>query len=384
MPRSPLFIPETPEELSVEWLNSVLPFEGGEITDTSQTLLGDGEGFVGDIIRLNLELSAEPSAEASVPTSVVAKMPKLANRAMGELLGAYERENMFYMTYANDLPVATPELYYGEFDRDAASEKQEEILRQAEKIPSFLQGAMTRLARWIAASKKRRYILLIEDISSATPIDQVAGVGMEEMARIVADVARLHGHFWQREDLGEQFWLLPQDIDVRMRWEMMVRSQTAFADMFGATLEHGLQTFVDDVFEHGVEYAKALAQGPVTLTHGDLRLDNLFWRDDAVLFIDWQLVRRGNPAYDLAYLFSCGLNGEQSAMPLLARYFDALTELGIEGWSLEQLERDYVLALKVVLMSLSSVDQMDLGDGRGRQMIETWMDRLRLRLLADA
>ena len=66
-------------------------------------MLGDGEGFVGEIIKVDLGLS-QPNEDC--PKSLVAKMPKLTNRAIGELLGAYERENMFYMTYADGFPVA--------------------------------------------------------------------------------------------------------------------------------------------------------------------------------------------------------------------------------------------------------------------------------------
>ncbi len=109
MPRADLFIPELPDELTVEWLNEVLSTDGSPaITSARQTLLGEGEGFVGDIIQLHLEYE---ELNTSQPQSVIAKMPKLANRAMGELLGAYERENMFYMTLAQDLPVTIPRLY---------------------------------------------------------------------------------------------------------------------------------------------------------------------------------------------------------------------------------------------------------------------------------
>ena len=382
MGKSSTFIPEKPEELSSGWLSEVLSEKLGyaRVQSVRQTTLGDGEGFVGDIIRLDLAFTAHAP---DCPSSVVAKLPKLANRAMGELIGAYERENMFYMTYAADLPVATPELYYGEFDRDRGSEKQEEIIRQAEKIPRFLQGLTNKLAWWIASSKKRRYILLMEDISSATPIDQLQGVDSDTMKKIVADVAKLHAHFWERADLQEQFWLLPMDIDAKMREETMHRSRETFSDVFAESVAAGLDPYLDEVSEYGVVLCHQLAKGPTTLAHCDLRLDNLFFRDDQVLFIDWQLVRRGNPAYDLAYLLSSGLVGEDSALPILATYHQALEHAGVSSWSLESLCRDYQTALKVVLLNLSSVDQVELGEGRGKQLMRAWIDRLRVRLQVD-
>ena len=47
-----IFIPERPEELTPEWLNSVLKdqLDGHQIVGARQTVVGEGEGFVGDII----------------------------------------------------------------------------------------------------------------------------------------------------------------------------------------------------------------------------------------------------------------------------------------------------------------------------------------------
>lgn len=37
-----------------------------------------------------------------------------------------------------------------------------------------------------------------------------------------------------------------------------------------------------------------------TLLHGDVRSDNVCFRDASVIFVDWADAMRGNPAYDLA------------------------------------------------------------------------------------
>lgn len=382
MTDSTLFIPETPAELTPAWLNDVLAERLGDnqVTAVAQTVLGEGEGFVGDIIRLSLTYARE---SAQLPERIVAKMPKLANRAMGELLGAYERENMFYMTLGQDLPVQSPVLYYGEFDRDAASEKQEEILRQANRIPGFLQGLTTRLAWFIAARKKRRYILLMEDVGRATPCDQLRGVERAELRQILTDVARLHAAYWQSPQLKGQFWLLPLDVDIEMRHQMMLRARPAFEGLFADTVAAGMDRYLDEVAERGADYSHALCAAPVTLMHGDLRLDNLFFRDDETLFIDWQLVRRGPAMYDIAYLLSCAVTDNLSAQDLVEHYQAALADCGVTDYSDSDAYRDYRLALKVVLMILAAVDQVDLGDGRGGGLLRVWMQRLLQRLEAD-
>ena len=41
------YLPETPEELTPQWLGEVL---GGEVTQVSSKALGDGIGFMGDVL----------------------------------------------------------------------------------------------------------------------------------------------------------------------------------------------------------------------------------------------------------------------------------------------------------------------------------------------
>ena len=109
------FIPETPTEITADWLTSVLSnsttvaaSKAVTVQSVQQQTLGEGEGFLGDLLRLTPSYAEQ---DPQLPTTLIAKLPKLANRTMGELLGAYERENMFYMTMADDLPVATPRMY---------------------------------------------------------------------------------------------------------------------------------------------------------------------------------------------------------------------------------------------------------------------------------
>ncbi|MCP5178488.1 MAG: phosphotransferase [Pseudomonadales bacterium] len=376
------FIPETPEQISPEWLNSVLAgsdlLGNNRVLAVSRRVLGDGEGFVGDILRLTLTLDDADGSERTL----VAKLPKLANRAVGELLGAYERESMFFETLLPTLPVQTPRLYHGDFDRDRGSENQEPILRQMDRLPRFLSGIAVRLGRRIAAGKKRRYILLMEDVSDAAPGDQVAGANRERCRKILEDIAALHAAFWESDRLFNHFWLLPSDIDVNMRHGMMRDSRAAFEKLFGDTARR-LTARLDRLETHGVATVRQLCRAPATLLHNDLRLDNLMFRGDTTIFIDWQLVRRGPAAFDVAYFLTSALDDGGSADDLLAHYHAALCRRGVSGYSLESLRTDYALALDMVLMGLATVDQMNMGDGRGKLLLETWMQRLANRLDVD-
>lgn len=377
-----LEIPETPDALSADWLTQALHrggiLNGQRVVATRAEVIGEGVGFLGDLLRLSLSYDRPEG----LPTSLIAKLPKLENRAMGELLGAYERENCFYMEMADSLPLNTPRMYYGDFDRDKASEKQEAILRAANRIPRFLTRPMTSLARWIAGNKKRRYILLLEDLRDGEMGDQVAGTPTDRCADVIRAVAGVHAAYWGT-DLSGKFWLLPLDIDARMRHGLFMGSRPGFASYFGAELEAKLAPYLDRLPEEGAGMLAELVSAPATLLHCDLRLDNLFFRDADVVVFDWQLVRRGPGVYDIAYFLSGALDenaGRDVVMGLLEAYYDELRRGGVDGYSFEDLIRGYRLALYLVLLTLSTVDQMDLGDGRGVALMRGWIARLHARL----
>ena len=377
------FIPETPEELTPAWLTTVLTengvVEGGAVTGVRTSNIGEGVGFLGDILRLELEYDGS----ASGPQSVIAKLPKLANRPMGEMLGAYEREALFYLDQAGVMPVTLPQMYFCDFDRDKGSEQQASILAFADRIPRFLNGPMTSLALKIATGKKRRYALLIEDINYGTPGDQVAGASVAECQRVLGKLALVQAKFWHGKDIADRFWLLPLTIDRRMRHHMFMRSKPNFEATFADLMDQGLRAHMERLVAHGIDFATSLEAAPMTLLHCDLRLDNVMFTADDVVFLDWQLVRRGVGAYDVAYLLGGALATDLSPDDderLLRWYFDELVKNGVDDYSFHAFTDHYRLSLYLILQTLSTTDQVELGEGRGLQMIRTWIERLHRRL----
>ena len=65
---------------------------------------------------------------------------------------------------------------------------------------------------------------------------------------------------------------------------------------------------------------------------------------------------------------------------LLATYHDALGRGGVIDYDFQRCKRDFALGLHTVLFSLASIDQVDLGDGRGVELIRSWIQRLHARL----
>ena len=120
----------------------------------------------------------------------------------------------------------------------------------------------------------------------------------------------------------------------------------------------------------------------MTLLHCDLRLDNVAFRNGKPIVFDWQLVRSGPAAYDVAYFLS-GASPElttEEEDALLRHYLETLETLGIREYSFDALKRDYHLGLLTTMQTLAATDQMDMGDGRGIALMQAWFARLKARL----
>lgn len=362
-------IPEVPEQLTPDWLGAAL---GWRIRSADRHVLGLGQGFLGDIVRLTLDHD-DPAA----PRTVIAKLPKKANRAMGEMLGVYEREVLFFQTFGAGFPVRVPQVYFSHFDADAGSARQKDILAALDRLPPLLGPVIGWLGGRVAAAKRRRYLVIMEDLAAFHPGDQLAGADAEACARVLEQFAPAHARFWDDGALNDHFWLLPMDIDARMRESILRRS----LNRFRAEASEFLRPYVDWL---GMNYARLArvmtAQAPMTLVHNDLRLDNVCFNGSACAYLDWQLLRAGPAAYDVAYFLGGALSeqvGRDEEIGILERYHAAL---GRPDYGFDRLLRDYHRGL---LLSLAAVvPQLDVAidAGRGQAMMARWRQRLEARL----
>ncbi len=369
MPDTETQIPELPEELNAEWLTGAL---GQNIVRVQQEILGQGQGFLGDIIRLRLE-----GNDSTLPDTLIAKLPKKANRVMGEMLGVYEREVLFFQALADRVPVRTPVIYYSHYDPDAGSAKQKEILGALDGLPGFFTPLISWLGNRIAGAKGRRYLILMEDLAEFSPGDQFAGADPEACARVLEQFAPAHRAFWGAPELDEQFWLLPMDIDSRMRQGMYRRVLPQYL----AEVDESLAPFVAWLGEHHAALTNRLtAEAPRTLIHCDLRLDNVCFDGERCAYLDWQLTRAGPAAYDVAYFLSSALAAEADEATedeILRRYFSALD---VPDYPWASFLRDYQRGLVLTLSSLMPTPDIAIDAGRGQQMMARWRERLAARL----
>ena len=367
MTESRAYVPEHPQQITPEWLGEVLD---RPVLRVAQRDLGEGVGFMGDILHLDVEVGGDATPHESL--QMVAKLPKKENRVMGEMLGVYEREIMFFDTFGAELPIRAPRKIYSFFDRDSGSEKQAEILALLDRLPRFMSGLITAVGRKVAGAKDRRYMLIIEYLNGFAPGDQLAGLDLKRAQQVLKAIAPLHRHFWGGDRLSGHFWLLPYDLDARMRHGIYLSSVSRYQKLLGDEVAPQLRWLE----KHGVELVRAFCRdAPHTMMHCDLRLDNVLFGAEECAFIDFQLVRRGPAAYDVAYFVTSAVREDVSAVDrlgLLRAYHEALNT----DYPFADLKRDYDRALMIVLAGLSSADDVETGNERGSAMMSAWRRRL--------
>jgi hypothetical protein len=321
-------IPTTFDEVTPQWLTDAL-HASGDLPPSARVIareverIGEGVGFVGQIGRMRLSYDAEA---AGAPPSVIAKLPSddEGARTIGSLFGLYEREVRFYEHVGESVEVRIPRCYWAAADKEAD-----------------------------------RYALLFEDMSLTGRVgDQVAGCTEEEALLAVRELAHLHAHWWSSPKLESFGWMnLGADL-------VRVAMQFAYAGGWGTALERfgdhmtpEVRSIVEGLAPKLLRLMDVLqAEVPLTIVHGDFRLDNMFFGHEGapyrIAIIDWQSPNRGWGAYDLAYFLGGNVRPEQRRAwerEMLGEYHGALTEAGVRGYSPDQLRRDYRRSLMVYL-----------------------------------
>jgi hypothetical protein len=156
-----------------------------------------------------------------------------------------------------------------------------------------------------------RYVIVLEDMAT-TPCefpDTLHPLDNDKMALLVECLAHVHRTFWNRlpekhGGSGQFGWLWPPSSDptIPLTPALMRMSARRVADRTPIPVEPG--RFVWENFE---AVTAALDAGPHTVLHGDSHPGNTYFRDGRAGLLDWQVVRRGHPARDLAYTLVLGM-----------------------------------------------------------------------------
>ncbi len=298
----------TPDWLTPDWLSSVLD---ADVSGVGSERIGDG------LVGLNLRVAIESSDDAA-PASVVVKLPSLdeTSRATGVALRNYEREVKFYDRIASTVDIRVPHCHHGSWDEASGD-----------------------------------FVLVLEDMAPAEQGDQVAGCDVDTARAAVVELARLHAPRWGDETLHEHEFLQRRSgaddgAQLAGLWELFLPGFTA---TYAGYLDASMQRVLDAFGPRLADWVEGRS-GPLAVTHGDYRLDNLLFATSAggppVTAVDWQTPGHGGPVADLAYFLGAGLVPEDrraAEAELVGDYGTALAAGGVDvdaEWIWSQYRRD--------------------------------------------
>ena len=318
--------PVTPEDVTATWLSDVLGFS---VEDFEVERFAEGTGILSMVTRIRLVTAPDN------PQSIVAKFPSpdTSTREITNTYGMYAREVMFYQTIADKVDMRSPRCLYTALD-----------------------------------SATNNFIMLLEDIGHLSVGDQVAGCTLIEAKSVLSALARLHASTWQAKEFPDLIsHNNPNQVagminGFQVGWPKVNR-------LFPELIPESAQIAGEKMPIAVARLLEEMCQDPICISHGDARLDNIFFDGDECVFVDLQSVATSAPEQDVAYFITQSvpttLRVEED---LLAYYHTELTRLGVD-YDLDRCRARYrVSALYLMCFAVSIAGELDLQNERGEAL----------------
>jgi len=329
--------PSLMSELSAEWLGDVL---GGRVSGFTSEIIGSGEGFMGQLARVRLTGSG-------VPESVIVKLPTAdpGGQMIGQMMRVWEREHRFYT-----------------------------------ELAPRISGI--RLAACLH-SQADPYVLVLEDLHPRRPGDQVAGPTPDQARTAIDTAATLHSAWFDHPDLPNLDWIPdlndPMSSSIgsmfEVGWPMFL---ARYADSLPKRVLEWCERFVPTI----PTWMEGYKTWPCTLTHGDFRLDNMFFDDQGgMTLIDWQLSMRVPSTTDLVYFLGTNMPTDlrrEMQTDLIERYAQRMRAGGVpDEWAdPERITQGYAEGCLFYCTSFAaSILTLDTANERGAALMDSLVRR---------
>jgi hypothetical protein len=305
------------EELTPRWMTRLFREQGliDNLTTVRQikaTEIGNMAGANSDVVFLNIGYE-----DGIGPTKIIAKnTPKLGS-SVANFQRWFEREVDFYRVLAPSLRKASslvlPQSYYAEY-------------RETER--------------------GTEHLLLLEPLAAENQGDQLQGCSYDEAKRALGALASLHATYWDCSDEKRTSWLPYTTVGLHNAKPVQNAFRNAWK-LYKQSAEITPQTarLIDQAVDDYPDLLQSLSIPPVSIIHGDFRLDNLFFsKDFKVAAIDWQFTAKARGIYDVAYFLTLSMDKEleqDKLLSLLSFYNAELKRLGTPGYLFQELLENY-------------------------------------------
>ena len=324
--------PRTFDEITPEWLTSVLR-ESGERSDAKVIVkscevkgIGSDQGLTSDVGRLDLRFDGEGE---DAHRTMIAKMidpDRLVNVGVSGRT-AFEREVRFFNELAPKSGMRTPTVYFADFD-----------------------------------TTNDNFLLLIEDLGGLRSVEQADGCDSREAESVLRSLAIMHAKWWNDSSLHGYSWLSdrPNMGTTEDHMEQLPANIDRFLERADIPVPDGVEAVARKLAPRFLKVSDAVVADPVTLTHGDFKLANIFFDDsnedeEVIVAVDWQMAGRIQAANDVATFIMLGMTTEtrrQHETNLVSGYHSALVDRGVRDYSYDEMLLDIRMAMLPRLASL--------------------------------
>lgn len=346
---SSIGIPHGKTDITTQWMSQTLeksfPGIGNALANIAISEIGVGFGLMAVLCRVDIEYS---EIKEHYPSSVVVKMSSMdpASLKLAKSLDLYRREYNFYSNIGETAKIRTPQLYSGAYNK-----------------------------------KDNRFYLVLEDLRSMQAANQLEGASREQAISAVRAIAKLHGQFWDRtdaEELKDIYRMTPLNA-IAIHYVYVTNVEESI-NKFGQYYTPESEQIVRTIGRRAAEFLIGSGGSHETYTHGDYRLDNLFFGDNnECAAVDWQVSGTSNGFFDLAYFLTGSLSPETRRdveREAVRGYCEVLSEslqskiTFEEGWVLY---RQAVLAC--LFASVIVTGQLDLSVDRSNELVVMGLKR---------
>ncbi len=341
-------LPETMDEVTPAWLQQAVQghpaFKGKRIARLRATPVGQGIGQMSAIARV--ELGYEGMAG---PESVVVKLhaPFQAMRNVGLRYEMFVRETAFYQSLAADVTVPIPTVYFVAWD------------------PATARNAM-----------------VMQDMSGWHWPDQLTGATQVQAEACIDALAKLGARHWGA-DFSRYAWLPDTHQPVLKQLADDYRQVVPLTlQRLGAFLSPEERTAGERIARNMDWICESIAKPPQILTHYDARLENFVFRDvraRELALIDWQLVARLRPGWDVGYFLATSLTEVDRRRwqgALIERYLEGLREGGVRDYGAAAFATDFRLGtMAMTIIPVIGGAAFDIENERSRNLFGTMLHR---------
>ena len=379
------FIPQTEEEMTVEWLTECFRESGiannASVISFSSKDPESGEGFSGLTLRVDLEWD---NFEEGIPKTVLVKFPSTdsKNRALLERDGAYDREFDFYERFSDRFPVKVPKLFYSVRDPISDIESRRKLNKRIELLPNGAAKFLGGNARKFIRPSSRRYALITEFIEGARTTTTENLAPEKDLFEILDSLAIIHAHWWRHP-------LLDDDKE-GVAWPVVTHTPKLMNGLYRGSresvIERNPELFNPDMvrltdwFSDNVVNAVSFLNEKMTLLRGDTRTDNMLFTNEGLVMVDFGSFSSGRPSCDVANLLSSCIEPSPNSFTVYQQlsdfYFESLVSNGVTEYSKAQHENDMqvCLALQAYLLVLAAAHyEADYGES---SLVKIWSERL--------